>query len=71
MKYIKLCPKGIMSFENYLVDGDTKAEQLEKEKADTSNFNKEKEVQKLKDDKEAQDKELQKRKKLFKKKKVA
>lgn len=64
MKYIKY-------FESYLIDGDTKAEQLEQEKEDTSNLSREKGLQKMKDDKEKQDKELRKRRKLFKKKKVA
>lgn len=64
MKYIK-------SFENYLVDGEGKAEQLEEEKEETSNLSREKEIQKMKHDKAKQDKELKARRKLFKKKKVA
>ena len=64
MRYIK-------TFENYFVDGEGKAEELEQEKEDTSNLRREKELQKMKDEKEKQDNELRTRRKLFKKKKVA
>jgi hypothetical protein len=62
--------KHLMTFENHVLDIETKAKKLEEEKEETSNLDREKEVQKLKNEKEKQDKELKKRTILFKKKKV-
>jgi hypothetical protein len=62
--------KYILAFESYCsqINFDSKAKDLEEEKAKTEKLKDEKELQRLKNEKSSQDKELKKRRKLFRKK---